>query len=164
LTVTDTTTNAVLDASPGSSGHQVSVPAGHGYNVTESGAQTANYNESDSAGCSGTATANGSLSCTITNTVKPPKPARSKLKVIVRVVGGKDVPSDFMIRIHGASVKPRGKFHGSKHGTSVTLNPGRYSVTAGREKGYKGKLSGGCSGTLAPGKSATCKITETAHK
>jgi len=165
LTVRDTTTNTVLDSSPGtSSGHQVSVPAGHDYNVTESGSQTANYNESDSAGCSGTATADGSLSCTITDTVKPPKPTRSKLRVIVRVVGGKDVASDFTVRIHGASVKPRGKFPGSKHGTSVTLNPGRYSVTAGREKGYKGKLSGGCSGKLAPGRSAICRITETAHK
>src|SRR5262249_17834228 len=52
LTVTDTTKNTVLDSSPGSStGKQVAVPAGDSYTVTESGAQTVNYVESDSAGC-----------------------------------------------------------------------------------------------------------------
>src|SRR5262249_39329614 len=68
LKVTDTTTNTVLDESPGSStGKQVAVPAGDNYTVTESGAQTANYVESNSAGCTGTAAANGTPTCTITN-------------------------------------------------------------------------------------------------
>jgi hypothetical protein len=167
LKVTDTTANTVLDSSPGSSaGKQVSVPAGHAYTVTESGAQTANYTESDSAGCSSTATANGKLSCTITNTAKPPKPpkpTRSKLKVIVRVVGGKHAASYFMIHVHGGHVKPRSAFKGSKRGTKVTLDSGSYSVSVGRRKGYKKKASG-CSGTIPAGESVTCKITETAHR
>src|SRR5262249_9183012 len=72
LTGTGTTTRTVLDSSPGSaSGKQVSVPAGHSYKVAESGAKTASYTESDSAGCTGTASANGSITCTITNTAKP---------------------------------------------------------------------------------------------
>jgi hypothetical protein len=173
LTVTDTTTNATLDASPGSSsGHQVSVPAGHGYKVTESGSQTANYTESDSAGCTGTATANGTLSCTITNTANSSgggggggggNAKRSHLKVILRVNGGTASPSQFKIHVRGGSVKPRAAFPGSKQGTKVTLNHGSYSVSAKGPKGYKGKASGGCSGTVGAGKSKTCTITETHH-
>jgi hypothetical protein len=158
LTVTDTTTNAVLDASPGSAGKQVSVPAGDGYKVTESGSQTGSYTESDSAGCTGTATANGSLSCTITNTVK-----QAKLTVILHVVGSKTKPSTFAIHVQGGNARPS-SFHGSKSGTKVTLSAGTYSVHAGSKKGFKGKLSGGCKGTVAPGGTATCKITETAKK
>src|SRR5262249_50286965 len=135
LKVTDTTTNTVLNSSPGSSsGHQVSVAAGHVYTVTESGAQTANYTESDSAPCS-TAPASGTPSCTITNTAKPPKPTRSKLKVIVRVVGGKHGASYFMIHVHGGHVKPHSAFKGSKRGTKVSLDSGSYSVSAGHKKG-----------------------------
>jgi hypothetical protein len=159
LTVTDTTTSAVLDSSPGSSsGKQVAVPAGDVYKVTESGAQTAAYAESDSAACTGTATANGTLSCTITNTLKP-----SKLTVILRVVGGKLKPSKFTVHVQGANVN-KTTFHGSKGGTRVSLDPGSYSVRAGSEKGYKGKLSSGCHGTLKAGGAATCKITETHHR
>jgi hypothetical protein len=158
LTVTDTTTSAVLDASPGSSsGKQVSVPAGDSYKVTESGAQTSAYAESDSAGCTGTATANGVLSCTITNTLKP-----GGLKVLLRVVGGKLKPSKFTVHVQGADVS-RSAFKGSKGGTRVSLDPGSYSVHVGTEKGYRGKLSSGCHGTLKPGGTAICKITETHH-
>jgi hypothetical protein len=157
LTVTDTTTSAVLDSSPGSAGKQVSVPAGDGYKVTESGAQTANYNESDSTGCTGTATVNGTASCTITNTAKP-----AILTVILHVVGGKTAPSKFMVHVQGGNATPAA-FRGSKSGTTVTLDAGSYSVRASRRTGYKGKLSGGCHGTVAPGGSATCKITETHH-
>jgi hypothetical protein len=161
LTVTDTTTSTVLDSSPGSSsGKQVAVPAGHGYAVTESGAQTGGYSESDSAGCTGTATANGIASCTITNTVKPPKPA--SLTVILRVVGGTLKPSKFTVHVRGGNVSS-GTFKGSKSGKKLTLDAGSFSVSVGSKKGYKKKTSGKCSGTLAPGGSATCKITETHH-
>jgi hypothetical protein len=161
LTVTDTTTNAVLDSSPGSSsGKQVLVPAGHGYSVTESGAQTGSYNESDSAGCTGTATANGTVSCTITNTVKPPKPA--KLTVILRVVGGTLKPSSFNVHVRGGNVSS-GSFKGSKSGKKITLDAGSFSVSVGGKKGYKKTTSGKCSGTLPAGGSATCKLTETHH-
>jgi hypothetical protein len=71
LTVTDTTTNTVLNSSPGTSvapGTQVTIPAGDSWTVTESGAQTVNYNPSASAGCTGSATNVGTASCTITNT------------------------------------------------------------------------------------------------
>src|SRR5262249_45756848 len=139
LVVTDTTTNTVLDSSPGtSSGKQVSVPAGHGYKGTESGAQTANYTQSDSSRCTRTATANGTLSCTITNTVIPPKPPKpAKLTVILRVVGGKLKPAKFTVHVQGANVKPHSSFKGSKSGTKLTLKAGSYSVRAGGKKGYK---------------------------
>jgi hypothetical protein len=159
LTVTDTTTNAVLDASPGtSSGKQVAVPAGDNYKVTESGAQTSSYSESDSAGCTGAATANGAASCTITNTVKP-----AKLTVILKVVGSTLAPTKFSIHVKGGSPRPS-SFHGSKSGTKVSLNGGSYSVSVGSKKGYKGKLASGCHGTLQPGGAATCRITETKQK
>src|SRR5262249_50798914 len=95
LTVTDTTTSAGLDASPGSStGHVVQVPVGDSYSVTESGAQTGNYVESDGAGCTGMAVQNGTPSCTITNTAKP-----STLTVKKVVVGPGAVPGDFTLTV-----------------------------------------------------------------
>jgi len=70
MTVHDVTANADIASfagaeSPGSP--PVAVPAGHVYTVTETG-PTSNYTQSNGAGCSGTATAGGSIGCTVTNT------------------------------------------------------------------------------------------------
>src|SRR5262249_47613421 len=96
LAVTDTTTNTVLDSSPGSSGgHQVSVPAGDSYAVSESGPTVGDYAEASSAGCSGTASGATPLSCTVTNTARP-----TILTVSKNVVGGGPaVASDFTMTV-----------------------------------------------------------------
>jgi hypothetical protein len=70
MTVTDTTTGTVIGSPfPGSStGTHVTIPAGDSWSVTESGAQTPNYNAVDTGACTGSATSVGTASCTITNT------------------------------------------------------------------------------------------------
>src|SRR5262249_21624847 len=95
FTVTDTATRAGVDARPGSAtGDVVQVAGGGSYSVTESGAQTGNYVESDGAGCTGMAVQNGTPSCTITNTAKP-----STLTVKKVVVGPGAVPGDFTLTV-----------------------------------------------------------------
>jgi len=80
MTVTDTTTSTVVASFAGaeSPGHApVAITAGDTYTVTESGPTTA-YTESNGAGCSGTATAGGAISCTVTNTfITCPQPTNS---------------------------------------------------------------------------------------
>jgi hypothetical protein len=73
MTVTDiTNNNTVLASFPGNSAGSppVAVPAGHAYSVTEvaDAAQAGKYQQSTGAGCSGVATVNGTVSCTMTNT------------------------------------------------------------------------------------------------
>jgi hypothetical protein len=94
MTVTDTTTGAVIASFPGSEapGHApVAIPAGDSWSVTESGAQTPNYNAVASAGCTGSATSNGTASCTITNTfivgacAQPTNPASANTCVTANV-------------------------------------------------------------------------------
>ena len=87
----------------------------------------------------------------------------AKLTLILHVVGSKLAPSKFSVHVKGGSPRPA-SFHGSKSGTKVSLNGGSYSVSVGSKKGYKAKLAAGCHGTVQPGGSAICKITETKQK
>ena len=73
MTVKDTTTNTTVASFPGAEtpgSPPVAITAGDSYMVTEQAdaAQNGKYIESDGATCSGTATANGAVTCTITNT------------------------------------------------------------------------------------------------
>src|SRR5262249_39053263 len=93
MTVTDTTTQTVIQSFAGStSGTQVSVPAGDGYTVTESGAQTANYVESNSAACSGTAVVGANVTCTVTN-------SQTATLTVKKVVVGPGSPSSFTLTV-----------------------------------------------------------------
>jgi hypothetical protein len=85
ITVTDTTTHTTVGTpfpgqeSPGSP--PVAIPAGDTYTVTEQAdaAQTGKYNPTNpDPNCSGTATANGAVTCTLTNTyITCPQPSNS---------------------------------------------------------------------------------------
>src|SRR5262249_2457046 len=161
-TVKDTTTNTVLDSSPGSSaGHPVPVAAGHAYTVTETGAQTANYGESDSAGCTGTATANGSLSCTITNQEQPLSSTVKKA-----VVGGTAAASDFNLTVTDTTTNSvLDSSPGSSTGHQVAVPAGHtYTVTesGGQTGNYTESDSAGCSGTATVNGTLSCTITNTA--
>jgi hypothetical protein len=80
MTVTDTTTHTTVASfagaeAPGSP--PVAITAGDTYTVTETGPTSA-YTESNSASCSGTATAGGAATCTVTNTfIQCPQPPNS---------------------------------------------------------------------------------------
>jgi YVTN family beta-propeller protein len=121
------------------------------------------YTPSYSSECAGTIQAGETVSCTISNKYNPFIPGiLSKLIVTKKVVnegGGDKKPSDFTITVSGNNPTPS-SFAGSSSGTTVTLNPGRYSVTENLLSGYTSSMSGDCSGTIDnTGETNECTIT-----
>ncbi|HEX5978075.1 MAG TPA: hypothetical protein VFY68_12405, partial [Nitrososphaeraceae archaeon] len=90
------------------------------------------------------------------------KPQLGTLVVTKKVVneGGSDKkPSDFTITVSGNNPTPS-SFAGSSSGTTITLNPGRYSVTENLLSGYTSSMIGDCSGTIDnAGETHECTIT-----
>src|SRR5918996_1019682 len=133
-----------------SSGTTVTVNEGS-YNVKEEGPYTSpdyvpgRYTPSYSSECAGTIQAGKTVSCTISNKYNPFIPGiLSKLIVTKKVVnegGGDKKPSDFTITVSGNNPTPS-SFAGSSSGTTVTLNPGRYSVTENLISGYTSSMIG----------------------
>src|SRR5215213_1430803 len=121
------------------------------------------YTPSYSSECAGTIQAGETVSCTISNKYNPFIPGiLSKLIVTKKVVnegGGDKKPSDFTITVSGNNPTPS-SFAGSSSGTTVTLNPGRYSVTENLLSGYTSSMIGDCSGTIDnTGETNECTIT-----
>ncbi len=89
----------------------------------------------------------------------PPPGLLGTLKVTTKVSGGNNIPSDFTITVFGNSPKPK-SFSGSSSGTTVTLKPGKYSVSASSVSGYTTTCSSGCSGTITGAKNINlCTVT-----
>src|ERR671922_80702 len=131
-----------------SSGTAVGLKAGI-YQVTVSA--ISGYDATYSSGCSGTASG-GLVKCTITNKYTPPPGSTTFLNVVTKVDntnGGTKKPSDFTITVSGNSPKPA-SFAGSSSGISVTLQPGKYSVSASSVSG--------CSGTASGGQTLSCTV------
>ena len=126
------------------------------YSTAESGGP-AGYTASLTAGCSGTIAAGDTKTCTITNDDQS-----AHLTVIKHVVndnGGTKGAGDFTIIVTGGAPSP-GSFAGAESpGTLVTLNAGGFSVDEVTLLGYTRALSAGCSGTIAPGETLACTVT-----
>src|SRR5207253_3154380 len=88
----------------------------------------------------------------------PPPGLLGTLKVTTKVSGGNKNPSDFTITVFGNSSKPV-SFAGSSSGTSVTLQPGKYSVSETSISGYTTAYPSGCSGTASGGVPISCTVT-----
>jgi hypothetical protein len=80
------------------------------------------------------------------------------LEVTMKVVGGRNQPSAFIMTVSGNSPS-LGSFLGSSSGTIVTLKPGTYHVTASRFSGYTTGYSSGCYGIARGGMSIKCTVT-----
>jgi Ca2+-binding RTX toxin-like protein len=117
------------------------------------------YVESLSPDCSGTIAAGEQKTCTVT--VDDP-PTRGTLFVITNVVNddsGTASASDWTMTVTGSNPVP-GRFPGTgAPGTTVTLDPGSYSVSGSGPAGYTSSLSSECSGTIAAGEEKTCTMT-----
>ena len=151
-----------------SSGTTITINEGT-YNVKEEGPYISpdyvpgRYTPSYSSECAGTIQAGKTVSCTISNKYNPFIPGiLSKLIVTKKVVnegGGDKKPSDFTITVSGNNPTPS-SFAGSSSGTTITLNPGRYSVTENLLSGYTSSMIGDCSGTIDnTGETYECSIT-----
>jgi YVTN family beta-propeller protein len=91
------------------------------------------------------------------------KPLPSELTVVTQVNnegGGKKNPSDFTIQVDGNNPNPS-SFPGDSDGIIVKLDQGKYTVSESGPSDYTVSKSGSCSGTINPGQTKTCTITNT---
>lgn len=151
-----------------SSGATITINEGS-YNVTEEEGPDISYDyvpgkytPSYSSDCAGTIQTGDTVRCTITNKYNQFIPGTlPKLIVTKQVVnegGGEAEPSDFTITVNGNNPTPS-SFDGSPSGTSVTLKPGRYSITENIFPEYASSKSGDCTGSLNAGETKQCTIT-----
>ena len=87
----------------------------------------------------------------------------SELTVVTQVNnegGGKKNPSDFTTQVDGNNPNPS-SFPGDSEGIIVKLDQGKYSVSESGPSDYTVSKSGSCSGTINPGQTKTCTITNT---
>ena len=138
-----------------SSGTSVTLLAGR-YSVSSS--TIVGYTTSYSSGCSGIANG-GLVKCTITNKYVPTTGTLAVTTIIHNTDGGTKKPSDFTISVSGNSPNPA-SFSGSASGTTVTLKPGKYSVSSSSISGYSTSYSPGCSGIITGAKNINpCTVT-----
>ena len=150
-----------------SSGTTITINEGS-YNVTEEGSDVSydyvpgKYTPSYSSNCAGEIQAGDTVRCTVTNKYNQFIPGiLPKLIVTKQVInegGGEAEPSDFTITVDGNNPTPS-SFDGSSSGTSVTLEPGSYSVTENSLPEYTSSKSGECAGSLSAGETKQCTIT-----
>ncbi len=139
----------------GSAGTAVTLGSG-AYTVSEDAAP--GYTATYSAECTGTIAPGESKTCTVTN--DDDAPTTGTLTVVKQVTndnGSTAVPSDFTLHVTGNSPSPA-SFAGSA-GTAVTLGSGAYTVSEDAAPGYTATYSAECTGTIAPGESKTCTVT-----
>jgi len=117
--------------------------------TTESGASSVNL-------------ANGAnATCTVTNTAQ--QPHLTIIKHMVNLSATTPwVASDFTLTVT-ASGPSQTAVVGSESGTTITLNVGSFNVTEGANAGPLGYVAtySGCSGSVAPGETKTCTVTNT---
>ena len=125
------------------------------------------YSTNLSTDCKGKIESGDIKYCTITNTYiptpTPPPPSSSQLVVTTQVIndgGGKKKASDFTTIINGKSPDPS-TFPGNSKGTTVTIEPGKYSVSQKKSSGYSVTKSTSCSGNIKSGETNVCIITNT---
>jgi len=90
-----------------------------------------------------------------------PTPPQTKLTVIKHVINdnsGTDLANNFTINVTGTNVS-NSSFPGSETETTITLDPGSYSVDENSFSGYSKTIGADCSGTIAAGETKTCTIT-----
>jgi YVTN family beta-propeller protein len=151
-----------------SSGATITIDEGS-YNVTEEEGPNVSYDYAPgkytpgySSNCAGEIQAGDTVRCTVTNKYNQFIPGiLPKLIITKQVVnegGGEAEPSDFTITVDGNNPTPS-SFDGSSSGTSVTLNPGSYSVTENSLPEYTSSKSGECTGSLSDSETKQCTIT-----
>jgi YVTN family beta-propeller protein len=151
-----------------SSGTTITINEGS-YNVTEEGGPDISYDyvpgkytPSYSSNCAGNIRTGDTVRCTITNKYNQFIPGiLPKLIVTKQVInegGGEAEPSDFTITVDGNTPNPS-SFDGRSSGTSVTLEPGSYSVSENSLPEYTSSKSGDCAGSLSAGETKQCTIT-----
>ena len=92
----------------------------------------------------------------------PPLQAQARLVVVNDVVNddsGTATASDWTISVTGTNPSPASFPGAEAPGTTVTLDAGAYTVSASGPAGYTTAPSADCAGTIAPGETKACTIT-----
>lgn len=163
FTMSLTGTNLTSSSFAGSeAGTTVSLDPG-AYSADETNTGPSGYTESRTDSCDSANSGVGDLAygdtrtCTITNDDQP-----ASLTIVKHVVnddGGSAAAGDFTMDVTAGSPSAN-HFAGSEAGQTITVDAGSYSVDeSGGPAGYAESRSASCDGTLAPGGSATCTIT-----
>jgi hypothetical protein len=92
----------------------------------------------------------------------PASPTTANLIILNHVIndnGGTNHASDFTINIT-ATNPSQNNFAGAEYpGTTVSVDPGAYSIDASALSGYTKVIGASCSGTVAAGDVVTCVVT-----
>jgi hypothetical protein len=107
------------------------------------------------SGATCTTTVDGATTVTATFGLRP---TLTVVSAVTNDDGGARTPSDFEMRVAGGAVSSSA-FPGSAAGTTVTLDPGPFSVTSPDDAAYTRTSSAGCSGVAAGDEALTCTIT-----
>jgi len=124
------------------------------YNVAENAHP--GYDATFSSDCTGTIGLGETKTCTVTNNDQPGHLIINK--VVVNNNGGSLTPAAFSGTISGTLVAGNNTWAGA----STSLTPttlGSYNVTENAVAGYVATFSAECAGTLGPGETKTCTIT-----
>jgi hypothetical protein len=101
-------------------------------------------------------TAGGTTTCTFTNTKKA---TIIVIKHVINDNGGTKVASDFTMNVTATNPSLTSFPGAEAPGTTVTVDPGAYSVDETADSGYKKTLGANCSGTVVAAQTVTCTIT-----
>jgi uncharacterized repeat protein (TIGR01451 family) len=99
--------------------------------------------------------------CTFVNTRKPQTGTLVVIKEVINDHGGTAVAGNFTLQVAGTAIAGNSTtFAGvSGAGTTLTVNPGTYTVSESSVAGYTGSLSTDCAGSIAAGEIKTCTVT-----
>jgi large repetitive protein len=81
------------------------------------------------------------------------------VKHVVNDDGGSATASQFTMTIGGVTATGGNSFAGSEAGTDRVVTPGNYTVTETGPSGYDATFSAGCGGSISPGQTKTCTVT-----
>jgi Prealbumin-like fold domain len=125
------------------------------YSVSESG--PSGYGASYSADCAGSIAVGQTKTCTVTNDDIAPK--LIVIKHVINDNGGTSVAGDFTMSVDDPGTNPPSFPGAESPGTSVTVDPGSYSVSESGPSGYEASYSSDCTGSVAIGETKTCTVT-----
>lgn len=153
--IVDGTQYSFVNTTGNNGSKSVTLPTGT-YTVTEVNPNTGGYEMTGNTCTNVVVSYNQTTTCTITNSDVAPKLIVKKH--VVNDNGGSKVAANFTMNVTGTNVS-NASFAGDENGTTVTLNPGSYSVNENADNAYTKSLGTDCSGTIALGETKTCIVT-----
>jgi len=100
------------------------------------------------------------IACTFTNARQPARVI--VIKHVINDDGGTAAANAFTMTVDDPGTNPTSFPGAESPGTTVTVDPGDYTVTETGPSGYAASFSDDCTGTVAAGQTKTCTVTNNA--